>query len=63
MDLHLGDRRSLVTGGSKGIGKAVARALTQEGVDVAIAARTRSELETTAAELAAESGRRVMWWL
>ena len=60
MDLHLGDRRSLVTGGSKGIGKAVARALTQEGVDVAIAARTRSELETTAAELAAESGRRVV---
>lgn len=60
MDLQLGGKRALVTGGSKGIGKAVARALAHEGVDVAIAARTRSELDETAAELGGETDRRIV---
>jgi len=53
MNLGLGGKRALVTGGSKGIGKAVARSLAAEGCDVAIAARTRAELDATAAELTA----------
>ncbi len=60
MDLELAGKIALVTGGSKGIGKAIARALAQEGVDVAIAARTQATLEETAAELAAETGRRIV---
>ena len=60
MDLELEGKAALVTGGSKGIGKAIARALAAEGADVAIAARTRETLEAAAAELAAETGRRVV---
>lgn len=40
MDLGLGAEAALVTGGSEGIGMAVARKLAQEGVRVAICART-----------------------
>ena len=60
MDLELDGRRALVTGGSRGIGKAIARVLAAEGCDVAIAARGRDELEVAADELATESGRRVV---
>src|SRR5262245_36248582 len=60
MDLQLGGKTAIVTGGSRGIGKAAARALAAEGVDVAIAARGRADLEAAAAELAAETGRRVV---
>ncbi len=60
MDLELDGKAALVTGGSKGIGKAIARALAAEGADVAIAARTRETLEEAAAELAAGTGRRVV---
>jgi 3-oxoacyl-[acyl-carrier protein] reductase len=40
MDLGLADRRILVTGGSRGLGAAVARALEADGAQVAVAART-----------------------
>ncbi len=60
MDLGLEGKRAIVTGGSLGIGKAIARELAREGADVAIAARTRDTLEATARELAAETGRRVI---
>ena len=58
MDLELGGKTAIVTGGSRGIGKAVARELGREGVDVAIASRGMEALEETAKELAAETGRR-----
>ncbi len=60
MDLQLQGKRALVTGGSRGIGKAVARVLAEEGADVAILARDRSRLDATAGELAAASGRRIV---
>ena len=60
MDLEMEDRVAVVTGGSRGIGKAVARALAFEGVDTAIVARGREALEKTASELAEETGRRVV---
>jgi NAD(P)-dependent dehydrogenase (short-subunit alcohol dehydrogenase family) len=60
MDLKLAGKRALVTGGSKGIGRAIARQLALEGVDVVIAARNQQELDETAAALAAETGRKVV---
>jgi NAD(P)-dependent dehydrogenase (short-subunit alcohol dehydrogenase family) len=60
MDLGLQGKHAIVTGGSLGIGKAIARELAREGVDVAIAARTKEQLEATARELAAETGRRII---
>jgi NAD(P)-dependent dehydrogenase (short-subunit alcohol dehydrogenase family) len=59
MDLGLTGRRALVTGGSRGIGLAVARVLAAEGADVAVLARTAEPLERAAAELRARSGRRI----
>ncbi len=47
----------VVTGGSKGIGKAIARAFLNEGARVLIAARNPADLRATADELAAVSGR------
>src|SRR5258705_9892634 len=60
MDLGLQGKRAIVTGGSLGIGKAIARELAREGVDVAIVARTKETLEAAAKELAAETRRRVI---
>ncbi|MFZ0713623.1 SDR family NAD(P)-dependent oxidoreductase [Mycobacterium sp.] len=48
MDLQLTDRACLVTGGTKGIGKATAMMLAGEGCRVAIAARSKSDLESVA---------------
>src|SRR5204862_269131 len=49
-----------VTGGSLGIGKAIARELAREGVDIAIVARTKAQLEAAARELAGETGQRII---
>src|SRR5690242_2690167 len=40
MDLELAGKTAIVTGGSRGIGKAIARELAAEGVDVAVVARS-----------------------
>ena len=60
MDLGLLDKHAIVTGGSRGIGKAIARELAREGADVAIVARNEADLEATARELAAETNRRIV---
>ena len=60
MDLGLRGKHAIVTGGSLGIGKAIARELAREGVDVAIVARSKERLEATARELSAETGRRII---
>ena len=60
MDFGLTGKRALVTGGSLGIGKAIALELAREGVDVAIVARTKDRLEAAARELEGQTGRRVL---
>ena len=60
MDLELSGKTAIVTGGSRGIGKATAMELAREGVDLAICSRSKDALEATAAELGREAGRRVL---
>jgi len=57
LDLGLGGKAALVTGGSRGIGKAVARTLLQEGCTVAICARDPERLCEAVRELSAGGGR------
>jgi NAD(P)-dependent dehydrogenase (short-subunit alcohol dehydrogenase family) len=57
--LPLSGRRALVTGGGRGIGRAVALDLARAGVAVAAAARTRPEVEKLAADVQAAGGRAV----
>jgi NAD(P)-dependent dehydrogenase (short-subunit alcohol dehydrogenase family) len=60
MDLQLTGKTALVTGGSEGIGKGIARVLAREGVDVAICARRPGPLEAAAAEIARETNRKIV---
>lgn len=53
MDLGLKGRKSLVTGGTKGIGRAIANELAAEGSDVAVCARTQADVEEAVSALAA----------
>src|SRR5262249_23314445 len=55
----LSGRVALVTGGSKGLGAAMARAFAAAGADVLICSRHEEELKVAAAGIAADSGVRV----
>lgn len=59
MDLGLKGKRALVTGASRGLGKAVARELALEGCAVVVAARTEAPLRQAAQELREETAGRV----
>ncbi|HEV8585880.1 MAG TPA: SDR family NAD(P)-dependent oxidoreductase [Methylomirabilota bacterium] len=60
MDLGLSGKNAIVTGGSLGIGKAIALELAREGANVVVAARTKGPLEAAAQEIAAATKRRVI---
>ncbi len=57
MDFGLKGKAALVTGGSRGIGRASALALAEQGVDVAICGRTRETLDEAVAEIEAKGVR------
>ena len=56
MDLGIRGRKALLSGASRGMGKACAMALAEDGVDLFIVARTRDVLENTCAEIRAATG-------
>ena len=60
MDLQLTNKTALVTGGSAGIGKGIARMLALEGVDVAICSRRADAIAAAANEIAKETGRKII---
>ena len=60
MDLQLKGRVAAVTGASKGIGKAIAKGLAQEGVNLVLIARTKETLEQAADEIRKATGVRVL---
>jgi NAD(P)-dependent dehydrogenase (short-subunit alcohol dehydrogenase family) len=60
MDLDLNGKVAIVTGGSRGIGKAIALELAREGANVAITARDETALIEAAADISAKSGRQVI---
>jgi NAD(P)-dependent dehydrogenase (short-subunit alcohol dehydrogenase family) len=54
----LSGRTALVTGGSRGIGRAAAQALAEAGADVVVASRNEASCRRAADEIAAATGRR-----
>ncbi len=60
MDLGLKNKIALVTASSKGLGRASAEALAQEGAKVAICARTEKDLRAAADAIATATGRELL---
>ena len=59
--MKLNDKVALITGGGRGIGKAVADAFAREGARLALCARTESELDQTVAELRGRKAEAAGW--
>lgn len=57
MDLGLTGKKAIVTGGTKGIGRAIAETFADEGADIAICARNAEEVASTVEALAAKGVR------
>ena len=51
MDLGLSGKKAVITGSTRGIGRAIANLLADEGVDLAICARQQADVDTAIAEL------------
>lgn len=60
MDLGISGRKAILTGASKGMGRACAFAVAREGVNITIAARTEATLMATAEEIRDETGTEVV---
>ena len=60
MNNFLSGKRALVTGGSKGIGLEVARALLSQGADVLICGRDKAQLDKALADLKAAKGGKIL---
>ena len=60
MDLGIRDRVAIVTGGSMGLGKAIARELAREKARVVVSARNESRLRAAAEEIRRETGTQVL---
>jgi 3-oxoacyl-[acyl-carrier protein] reductase len=59
MDLQLNGKTALILGGSKGIGRGIADALSAEGVAVALVARGQEQLDRSVAEIRARGGKAI----
>ncbi|NQW18447.1 MAG: SDR family oxidoreductase [Chloroflexi bacterium] len=57
--MQLDDQVAIITGGSKGIGRAIADAYAAEGCSVVIAARTQSDIDVAVSEISATGGRAI----